>query len=57
MQAYPRVTEASPKGGGGRQGETTLPDWPPGLRMKAQEAIELEKWQMVRRVILDMEAL
>ena len=56
MQAYPRVTEASPKGGGG-EGETTPPDWPPGLGMKTQEAIVVQKWQMVRRAILDMEAL
>ena len=38
---------------GGREGETTIPDWRPGLGMKTQEAIVLQKWQMARRTILD----
>ena len=38
---------------GGREGETTLLVWRPGLGMKAQEVIVLQKWQVARRPILD----
>ena len=45
MQAYGHVWKKRHQRGG-REGETTVPDWQLGIGMKAQEAIVLQKWQV-----------